>query len=162
MTKASNYLFKATHSRAYFNGITILLPHTWSHDPSYGAVTSETVNMADVIITSTVRKKRSLPQARSYRGCGKQGVHILLPVKFLTSPRPEPFYADPGESNADNSNFCFHFFNHIGYSQLSISRSSGTIFLQVQITRSANYSQLSISRSCRDYFLQVQITRSAN
>ena len=34
--------------------------------------------------------------------------------------------------------------------------------VQQQVDNFYNYSQLSISRSCGDYFLQVQITRSAN
>ena len=33
---------------------------------------------------------------------------------------------------------------------------------QIRVSWFLNYSQLSISRSCGDYFLQVQITRSAN
>jgi hypothetical protein len=96
MTKASKYLYTATRERSFFKEIKILLPATWSRDPRYVTATSENLAFADVIITDPIRGKRSLPQARSYDGCGKQGVHVLLSKEFLTIPRAEPYFNDPG------------------------------------------------------------------
>ncbi|XP_060596289.1 calcium-activated chloride channel regulator 1-like isoform X2 [Ruditapes philippinarum] len=97
MTKASKYLYTATRERAFFKEIKILLPATWSRDPRYVTATSENLAFADVIITDPIRGKRSLPQARSYDGCGKQGVHVLLSKEFLTIPRAEPYFNDPAK-----------------------------------------------------------------
>ncbi|XP_052780593.1 calcium-activated chloride channel regulator 1-like [Mya arenaria] len=94
MTKASKYIYKATRERAYFKEITILLPNTWSSHASYGQATSETIQLADVIITDPIRGKRSFPQARSYEGCGKQGVHVLLTKEFFDNPSYEPYRND--------------------------------------------------------------------
>ncbi|WAR25124.1 CLCA1-like protein [Mya arenaria] len=91
MTEASKYIYKATRQQAYFKEITILLPNTWSSHASYGQATSETIQLADVIITDPIRGKRSLPQARSYEGCGKQGVHVLLTKEFFDNPSYEPY-----------------------------------------------------------------------
>ena len=96
MTKASKYLYTATRERAFFKQIKILLPSTWSNDERYSVPTSENLAFADVIITDPIRGKRSLPQTRSYDGCGKQGVHVLLSKEFLTIPRVEPYFNDPG------------------------------------------------------------------
>lgn len=96
MTKASKILHKATKQRAYFEEIKILLPSTWSADNSYRNPTKENLPFADVIITDPIRGKRSLPQTRSYDGCGKQGIHVLLTKEFLTIPREEPFFGNPG------------------------------------------------------------------
>lgn len=97
MTKASQYLYKATRQRAYFKEIKILLPSSWSSDPTYQTPTTETLSMADVIVTDPIRGKRSVPVTRSYDGCGKQGIHVLLTKEFLTLPRVEPYFNDPGK-----------------------------------------------------------------
>ena len=99
LSQASVLLYKATRKRAYFKEITILVPSTWSDQPSYSVLTSETINQADVIVTDPIRRKRSLPEARSYEGCGKQGVHVLLTKDFLASPDVEPYNNEPGRSS---------------------------------------------------------------
>ena len=43
------------------------------------------------------RGKRSLPQTRSYSGCGKQGVHVLLTKEFLTDDTVEPYTNNSGK-----------------------------------------------------------------
>ena len=96
MTKASKILYVATKQRAYLKEIKILLPSSWSNDASYQTPTSENIAFADVIITDPARGKRSIPQTRSYDGCGKQGVHVLLTKEFLTTPRADPYLANPG------------------------------------------------------------------
>lgn len=97
MTKASKYLYTATRQRAFFKEIKILLPSSWSNDALYAVPTTENLAFADVILTDPIRGKRSLPLTRSYDGCGKQGVHVLLTKEFLTMPRIEPYFNDPGK-----------------------------------------------------------------
>ncbi|XP_052284619.1 calcium-activated chloride channel regulator 1-like isoform X2 [Dreissena polymorpha] len=91
LEEASKYLYKATRQRAYFKEIKILLPSTWTPHAAYDHVTSETLNMADIVITDPIRGKRSLPQTRSYEGCGRQGVHVLITKDFLTNPTIDPY-----------------------------------------------------------------------
>ncbi|XP_060596290.1 calcium-activated chloride channel regulator 4-like isoform X1 [Ruditapes philippinarum] len=97
MTKASKILYVATKQRAFLKEIKILLPSTWSNDGSYQTPTSENLAFADVIITDPIRGKRSIPQTRSYDGCGKQGVHVLLTKEFLTTPRADPYLNNPAK-----------------------------------------------------------------
>ncbi|KAL4226206.1 hypothetical protein ACF0H5_014192 [Mactra antiquata] len=97
LTQTSKILYKATRRRAYFKEIKILVPSTWSDDPLYQAATSETISFADVILTNPIRGKRSLPQTRSYEGCGKQGIHILLTKDFVDEPRVDPYFNNPAK-----------------------------------------------------------------
>ncbi|XP_053377120.1 calcium-activated chloride channel regulator 1-like [Mercenaria mercenaria] len=97
MTKASKILHVATEQRAYFKEIKILLPSTWSNDASYQTPTTENLAFADVIVTDPIKGKRSLPQTRSYDGCGKQGIHVLLTKEFLTVPRKDPYFGNPAK-----------------------------------------------------------------
>ncbi|KAL3851882.1 hypothetical protein ACJMK2_015581 [Sinanodonta woodiana] len=90
---ASKVLYNATRKRAYFKEITILLPSSWT-TISASAATTETLQFADFII-SDLSSTRHLPQARSYRGCGRQGIHVLLNKEFLTNTRVQPYYTKP-------------------------------------------------------------------
>ncbi|OWF54545.1 epithelial chloride channel protein-like [Mizuhopecten yessoensis] len=93
-TRASKVLYIATRQRAYFKDIRILVPHTWPDDPSYqSASADQTVYKSDVIITSSSVKKRSIPQTRTYGGCGSQGIHIQFTTDFLFKERYPPYYS---------------------------------------------------------------------
>ncbi|XP_060080291.1 calcium-activated chloride channel regulator 3A-1-like, partial [Ylistrum balloti] len=93
-TRASKILYIATRQRAYFKDIKILVPSTWPDDPSYqSASVDQTVYKSDVIITSSSIKKRSIPQTRTYGGCGSQGIHIQLNTDFLFKDRYPPYWS---------------------------------------------------------------------
>lgn len=98
-TQASKVLYNATRQRAFFKDITILVPHTWPDDPSYqSASVDQTLYKSDIIITSanpSVRM-RSVPQTRSYGGCGNQGIHIQLTTDFLFKSAYPPYSRSPG------------------------------------------------------------------
>lgn len=93
-TKASKVLYIATRNRAYFKDIKILVPPTWPDDPSYqSAAVDQTLYKSDIIITSSVVNKRSLPQTRTYGGCGNPGIHIQFNTDFLFKDRYPPYYS---------------------------------------------------------------------
>ncbi|KAK3581283.1 hypothetical protein CHS0354_033016 [Potamilus streckersoni] len=94
LSEASKVLYTATRKRAYFKEITILLPSSWT-TINASAATTETLQFADVIVSDISTSLRHLPQARSYRGCGQQGIHVLLTKEFLTNTRVQPYYAKP-------------------------------------------------------------------
>ena len=49
-------------------------------------------------ISYVYRRRRSLPQSRSYSGCGKQGVHVLLTKEFLTDDSVDPYTNNSGKT----------------------------------------------------------------
>ncbi|XP_033755021.1 calcium-activated chloride channel regulator 1-like [Pecten maximus] len=93
-TRASKVLYIATRQRAYFKDIKILVPPTWPDDPSYQiAAVDQTLYKSDIIITSSNINKRSVPQTRTYGGCGNPGIHIQFTTDFLFKDRYPPYYS---------------------------------------------------------------------
>ncbi|KAJ8028766.1 Calcium-activated chloride channel regulator 1 [Holothuria leucospilota] len=100
--RASSYLYHATKKRAFFKEVTILIPSTWSDDPSYGKVCNESFRDADVIIAPPNPRfspKEDLPPppyTNHYGGCGKQGIHIHFTSRFLLDRSLEDIFGDFG------------------------------------------------------------------
>ncbi|KAL3851881.1 hypothetical protein ACJMK2_015580 [Sinanodonta woodiana] len=91
LNESSKVLYNATKKQAHFRDITILLPASWKTVTATSA-TTETLQFADVIVSDASTRDLHLPRARSYRGCGQQGIHVLLPTQFLNNPQEEPYY----------------------------------------------------------------------
>ncbi|EDV23801.1 uncharacterized protein TRIADDRAFT_57367 [Trichoplax adhaerens] len=91
LARASVYLFSATKQRAYFKGITILIPETWEDNSIYEPATSETYNTADIRV-DYYPGARSATRARTVglTQCGGFGQYILISpqrfYKFAWSP----------------------------------------------------------------------------
>ncbi|KAK3581282.1 hypothetical protein CHS0354_033015 [Potamilus streckersoni] len=95
LTESSKVLYNATRKQAHFRDITILLPASWK-TVSAASATTEALQLADVIVSDESTRDLHLPRARSYRGCGQQGIHVLLPKEFLNNPQEEPYYGKAG------------------------------------------------------------------
>lgn len=89
-TQASKALYVATKHRAYFKQIKILIPPNWNDKPNYQPATLENINEADVVITHVTSKKRSIPTTRSYGGCGRQGIQIIMTARSVVNPSSAP------------------------------------------------------------------------
>ncbi|XP_078515400.1 calcium-activated chloride channel regulator family member 3-like [Lissotriton helveticus] len=84
MTEASVYLFTATQRRAYFKSIKILIPLTWTPNPSFSRAKTETFDKADVIIAEPFLKYGDHPYTLQYGGCGEPGKYIHFTLNFIT------------------------------------------------------------------------------
>lgn len=100
--KASPYLYTATKRRAFFKEVTILVPSSWSDDPSYGSARKETFEGADIIVAprnprfAPDEEAPASPYTKHFEGCGKQAIYIHFTSQFLLDDSLENSYGDFG------------------------------------------------------------------
>ncbi|XP_039272202.2 calcium-activated chloride channel regulator 1-like isoform X1 [Styela clava] len=82
MVDASADLFEATHKRAYFKEITILIPKTWTVG-NYTDASKESYKSADIRIEKSEYEKNT-PYAWTYLGCGLGGMYIHLTSDYVS------------------------------------------------------------------------------
>eukprot|EP00118_Oscarella_pearsei_P028645 m.2616 g.2616 ORF g.2616 m.2616 type:complete len:936 (+) comp8796_c0_seq1:1336-4143(+) len=85
-TLSSQYLYRATKYRAYFDTITIVVPQTWSKRSNYQISSKESYNTAHVRIdpTGSDGYNRDVPYTRRPTICGKQAGYMRLTSDFIT------------------------------------------------------------------------------
>ncbi|KAM5256399.1 LOW QUALITY PROTEIN: calcium-activated chloride channel regulator 1-like [Ctenodactylus gundi] len=83
VTEASTYLFQATHQRAYFRNVSILIPMTWTSKSQYLMPKQEPYDQADVIVAGPHPKYGDDPYTLQYGQCGEKGQYIHFTPSFL-------------------------------------------------------------------------------
>ncbi|KAK3596911.1 hypothetical protein CHS0354_031690 [Potamilus streckersoni] len=79
-TEASETLFKATNSSAYFRNITIVIPKSWNVNPAYELISDEHIIVQYPCDGSKMRP----PFVRQYGPCGHRGLDMILdPMTLL-------------------------------------------------------------------------------
>ncbi|XP_069498845.1 calcium-activated chloride channel regulator 1-like [Ambystoma mexicanum] len=96
VTEASTYLFQATHRRAYFKTVKILIPLTWKHAPAYLQPKTESFDKADVIIAEPFLKYGDDPYTLQYGGCGEPAKYIHFTPNFMTNDTVLQVYGPRG------------------------------------------------------------------
>ena len=77
-SEASTLLYKATHKRAYFKTLKVVIPRTWSKKNSYKTVSGLSS------LTSHIRigDDENIPPHTSGSGaCGQAGSYMFLPLE---------------------------------------------------------------------------------
>ncbi|CAH1799912.1 unnamed protein product [Owenia fusiformis] len=87
-TDASALLYQVTRKRAYFKDITILVPKTWSDDPSYQPISKESFEKSDIVIDNPDSRynQGDKPFVIKTTPCGKLGHYMHLTPDFLMDP----------------------------------------------------------------------------
>ncbi|XP_069497826.1 calcium-activated chloride channel regulator 1-like [Ambystoma mexicanum] len=83
VTEASTYLFQATHRRAYFKSVKILIPLTWTKHATYLRAKTESFDKADVIVADPFLKYGNDPYTLQYGGCGEPAKYIHFTPNFI-------------------------------------------------------------------------------
>ncbi|XP_070556435.1 calcium-activated chloride channel regulator 4-like [Ptychodera flava] len=97
-TNASDLLHRATHQRAYFEEITILLPKTWSSNIPSVPATSEMFDTANFIVTLHEHVGRESPYTNQFGSCGDEAEYTHLTDKFILDTEWTVYkYGDPGK-----------------------------------------------------------------
>ncbi|XP_006812868.1 calcium-activated chloride channel regulator family member 3-like, partial [Saccoglossus kowalevskii] len=86
MTSASSYLYNATHHRAYFRYITILVPEHWAPSEEYEVAGQESIQHADIHIDAN-----SWPHVKSYKNCGRVGLGMYIGKNLFTKTGFSPY-----------------------------------------------------------------------
>ncbi|XP_078615888.1 calcium-activated chloride channel regulator 4A-like isoform X2 [Branchiostoma floridae x Branchiostoma japonicum] len=88
VTDASEYLHITTRQRAYFGGVSILVPETWQDRPEYESATWETYDTSDVRIAEPNPEFDHNPYVRTFSGCGEKGEYMHLTPGFILDQVP--------------------------------------------------------------------------
>ncbi|XP_051869141.1 calcium-activated chloride channel regulator 1-like [Pristis pectinata] len=96
VTSASSFLYNATKHRAYFRDVKILLPITWTPQPSYQRPTTQSYEKANVIIAESHVKFGDDPYTHQYGRCGEKGRYIHFTPGFMLNDHMIPIYGPRG------------------------------------------------------------------
>ncbi|XP_078697506.1 calcium-activated chloride channel regulator 4-like [Branchiostoma floridae x Branchiostoma belcheri] len=88
VTDASEYLHITTRQRAYFGGVSILVPETWQDRPEYESATWETYDTSDVRVAAPNPEFDHNPYVRTYSGCGEKGEYMHLTPAYILDQVP--------------------------------------------------------------------------
>eukprot|EP00058_Branchiostoma_floridae_P006234 XP_002591722.1 hypothetical protein BRAFLDRAFT_80817 [Branchiostoma floridae] len=88
VTDASEYLHLTTRQRAYFGGVSILVPETWQDRPEYESATWETYDTSDVRVAEPNPEFDHNPYVRTFSGCGEKGEYMHLTPGFILDQVP--------------------------------------------------------------------------
>ncbi|XP_064110702.1 calcium-activated chloride channel regulator 1-like isoform X2 [Macrobrachium nipponense] len=82
--EASRKLFRATHYRAYFRHVKILIPKSWTNTLVNNTALSENYEDSDIRIDHMNSVYQNQPYTHQPGGCGVSGKYIHLTPKYLT------------------------------------------------------------------------------
>ncbi|XP_046561281.1 calcium-activated chloride channel regulator family member 3-like [Haliotis rubra] len=82
-TSASDYLYNTTRKYTYIRHVTILVPDTWTKDPSWKDKGEITFTDADVRVDSPNPLKGNTPYTFQPGQCGEPGRYILLTPDYV-------------------------------------------------------------------------------
>ncbi|XP_067665325.1 calcium-activated chloride channel regulator 1-like [Haliotis asinina] len=82
-TSASNYLYTTTRKYTYIRRVTILVPDSWTKDPSWNDEGEITFTDADVRVDSPHPLQGYTPYTFQPGQCGEPGRYILLTPNFV-------------------------------------------------------------------------------
>ena len=97
----SKYLYHATKKMAYLGSAKILVPETWTYNPSWQLATTETFKDADIRVDKPHVSHGTDPYTFQPGLCGEPGKYIHFTPEFLTMPESErdSNYGDIGNNN---------------------------------------------------------------
>ncbi|CAH1783067.1 unnamed protein product [Owenia fusiformis] len=107
---ASPYLYQATRKRAYFRGVSILIPPTWVDKPEYEDAVLETFNRADYRVDLPNPIWGDNPYSKQSGQCGHPAEYSHLTPDFVLDRNRDRVWrwGDPGR-------VVVHEFAHIRY-----------------------------------------------
>ncbi|XP_066297322.1 calcium-activated chloride channel regulator 4-like [Branchiostoma lanceolatum] len=88
VTDASEYLHITTRQRAFFGGVSVLVPETWQDRPEYEAATWETYDTSDVRVAAPNPEFDHNPYVRTFSGCGEKGEYMHLTPAYILDEVP--------------------------------------------------------------------------
>ncbi|XP_077986346.1 calcium-activated chloride channel regulator 1-like, partial [Glandiceps talaboti] len=80
---ASQMLYQATNKRAAYGEITILIPKTWSDNITMERATTETYDIANVIVDNANPDYGDTPYVKQHEPCGEKGEYMHLTPKWI-------------------------------------------------------------------------------
>ncbi|XP_038053988.1 calcium-activated chloride channel regulator 1-like [Patiria miniata] len=90
--EASSFLYQATNHRAYFHELTILVPESWSDDPTYQPAFTESFHTANILVnTATGRDVPTQPFVKQPGMCGEEGAYLHLTRELIGQGNPGPW-----------------------------------------------------------------------
>uniref|UniRef100_A0A8C4NI12 Chloride channel accessory 1 n=1 Tax=Eptatretus burgeri TaxID=7764 RepID=A0A8C4NI12_EPTBU len=92
MTKASQYLYKATNQRAFFRQINILIPKSWSRKTDYLNRRGESYDQADIRIDIADPLMGDGPYTFQFGQCGVQGEFIHFTPEFILNDDLQSYF----------------------------------------------------------------------
>ena len=93
-TDASELLYSATHKRAYFKSVKVVIPKTWSNNGSYSTVSA--------LVSSTIHIKVGnqpiiMPFTIGNEECGKEGMYTHLHYQAFILKRDSTLWGQHGK-----------------------------------------------------------------
>ncbi|XP_077978505.1 calcium-activated chloride channel regulator 4A-like [Glandiceps talaboti] len=94
-TDASSYLHTASRYHTYLSNVTILIPKSWSDDPSYLPAIWETYDLANVIVDDPSQAYWHSPYSQQALPCGQGAEYIHLTPRWITDEDFSVYYWGP-------------------------------------------------------------------
>ncbi|CAH1245746.1 CLCA1 [Branchiostoma lanceolatum] len=95
LTEASEDLYVATNSRAFFKEVKILIPKTWTKKPEYLPAGTETFERANVRVDVPNPLYGDNPYVQQKGGCGEPGDFMHLTPKYVVDKKYGEDYWGP-------------------------------------------------------------------
>ncbi|XP_077986939.1 calcium-activated chloride channel regulator 1-like [Glandiceps talaboti] len=80
---ASEELYQATSKRAAYGEITILIPKTWSDNITMERATTETYDIANVIVDNANPDYGDIPYVKQHEPCGEKAEYMHLTPRWI-------------------------------------------------------------------------------
>ncbi|KAK6176714.1 hypothetical protein SNE40_014959 [Patella caerulea] len=100
LTVTSAALFTATKHRIYFREITIVIPQTWTHNPSYSNAKDSETEHSQILIDVENPAYGHAPYVKQYAECGQPGLYIHLTPEYLIKDEITFRWGLPGKTLA--------------------------------------------------------------
>ncbi|XP_069191233.1 calcium-activated chloride channel regulator 1 isoform X2 [Procambarus clarkii] len=81
--ESSRRLYRATHTRAYFRSVKILIPKSWTNTSVIGNALSENFQNSDIRVDIMNSVYKNQPYTHQSGGCGDPGLYIHLTPEYL-------------------------------------------------------------------------------
>lgn len=96
--EASRRLFRATHFRAYFRHVKILIPKSWVNTPVNNTALSENYEDSEIRIDHMNSVYKNQPYTHQPGGCGVSGKYIHLTPDYLTDMSQAAWWGPRGKA----------------------------------------------------------------
>ncbi|XP_069959397.1 calcium-activated chloride channel regulator 1 isoform X4 [Cherax quadricarinatus] len=95
--EASRRLYRATHKRAYFRSVKILIPKSWTNTSVIGNALSENFQTSDIRVDIMNSVYKNQPYTQQSGGCGEPGMYIHLTPEYLIDRRQAAWWGPRGK-----------------------------------------------------------------
>lgn len=97
MGEASRRLYRATHQRAYFRTVKILIPKSWSNTSVNDNALNENFQDSDIHVDIMNRVYMNQPYTQQSGGCGDPGLYIHFTPEYLTDQSQAAWWGPRGK-----------------------------------------------------------------